>query len=112
MSSTISEPQKSEFSFQFDYFVNMLTGLKVLVTGASSGIGRASCKVMTSHGATVFGIGRNEDNLKDMVREKSISSYVVADLAVENECERAGSIPVTVSEIKCLIVCLFNFVYC
>lgn len=69
----------------------MLSGLKVLVTGASSGIGRSTCKVMSSHGALVVGIGRNEDNLKAMVEEKHISSYVVADLVGDNECERAGS---------------------
>ena len=68
----------------------MLTGLKVLVTGASSGIGRSTCQVMSGHGATVVGIGRNEDNLKEMVTDKHISSYVVADLAGDNECERAG----------------------
>lgn len=63
--------------------------MKVLVTGASSGIGRSTCKVMTAHGATVFGIGRNEKNLSDMVNENYISSYVVADLGADNECERA-----------------------
>ena len=68
----------------------MLAGLKVLVTGASSGIGRSTCRVMSAHGALVVGIGRNEDNLKSMVVEKDISSYVVADLAADNECERAG----------------------
>lgn len=68
----------------------MLTGLKVLVTGASSGIGRSTCQVMSGHGATVVGVGRNEDNLKTMLEEHHISSYVVADLAADNECERAG----------------------
>ena len=68
----------------------MLSGLKVLVTGASSGIGQSTCQVMSSHGAVVVGIGRNEDNLKAMLEDKQLSSYVVADLTMDNECERAG----------------------
>lgn len=50
---------------------------------------------MTSHGAMVVGIGRNEDNLKGMVVENDISSYVVADLAADNECARAVSAAVS-----------------
>mgnify|MGYP003386236133 CR=1 FL=1 len=68
----------------------MLAGLKVLVTGASSGIGRSTCQVMSAHGATVVGIGRNLSALEEMVSDKHIVSFVVADLALDNECERAG----------------------
>jgi hypothetical protein len=45
----------------------------------------------SGHGATVCGVGRNENNLKEMVDEKAIASYIVADLAADNECERAGT---------------------
>ena len=38
--------------------INMLTGVKCLVTGASSGIGKSCCAVMTRHGASVFGTGK------------------------------------------------------
>jgi NADP-dependent 3-hydroxy acid dehydrogenase YdfG len=68
----------------------MLTGLKVLVTGASSGIGRSTCKVMSAHGAVVVGVGRSEESLRVMQEDTHIHSYVVADLAVDNECERVG----------------------
>lgn len=67
----------------------MLAGLKVLVTGASSGIGRSTCQVMSSHGAEVFGVGRNLAALEEMVTDKHLLAFVVADLAAENECERA-----------------------
>jgi NAD(P)-dependent dehydrogenase (short-subunit alcohol dehydrogenase family) len=82
----------------------MLAGLKVLVTGASSGIGRSTCQVMSSHGAVVVGIGRNEDNLKTMVQDKHISSYVVADLAADDECERAGNLLFSVVVVIVVVV--------
>jgi NAD(P)-dependent dehydrogenase (short-subunit alcohol dehydrogenase family) len=65
-----------------------LVGYACLVTGASSGIGRATCQVLTNHGALVFGTGRNERSLQELVESKDIVSYVVADLTQPNECSR------------------------
>ena len=42
----------------------MLTGKKVLITGASSGIGRSTAIILTKEGAQVCGVGRNEEALK------------------------------------------------
>ena len=45
------------------------TGKTVLITGASSGIGRAVCKHLATSGATVVGVARSEDKLDEMRKE-------------------------------------------
>ena len=42
-----------------------LTGKRVLVTGASSGIGRAAAILISKLGATVIAVGRNEPRLEE-----------------------------------------------
>lgn len=59
---------------------SMLSGTKVLVTGASSGIGLNICKVLTSYGARVWGSGRNRGELEELLSEDLIEGYSVADL--------------------------------
>jgi NAD(P)-dependent dehydrogenase (short-subunit alcohol dehydrogenase family) len=66
--------------------------LKCLVTGASSGIGKATCKILTSYGAKVVGIGRNEEALAALKTEGSIVDFVVADITKEGECGRVVSL--------------------
>ena len=46
-----------------------LQGRHVIITGASSGIGRASALAVTERGATVFALARNADALDDLVAE-------------------------------------------
>ncbi|MGE2692183.1 SDR family oxidoreductase [Mycolicibacterium pulveris] len=46
-----------------------LVGRHVLITGASSGIGRASAIAVAERGATVFALARNADALDDLVAE-------------------------------------------
>lgn len=57
-----------------------LSNLKCLVTGASSGIGKATCISLSAEGATVIGVGRNESALDELVEGGHISDYIVADL--------------------------------
>lgn len=61
-----------------------LEGKTVLVTGASSGIGRATAIECSKMGATVVIVGRNEERLKEtmsaMVGEGH--SYIVSDMSV------------------------------
>ena len=49
-----------------------LSKLKCIVTGASSGIGRETCKVLTNQGAKVVGIGRNEEALIELKEEGGV----------------------------------------
>ncbi|MDG4664094.1 SDR family oxidoreductase [Mycobacterium sp. 236(2023)] len=46
-----------------------LVGKHVVITGASSGIGRASAVAVAAHGATVFALARNATALDDLVDE-------------------------------------------
>ncbi|MHA3023396.1 SDR family oxidoreductase [Mycobacterium sp. BMJ-28] len=46
-----------------------LVGRHVVITGASSGIGRASAVAVAQRGATVFALARNADALDDLVTE-------------------------------------------
>ncbi len=46
-----------------------LVGKHVVITGASSGIGRASAMAVAERGATVFALARNADALDDLVAE-------------------------------------------
>jgi len=43
-----------------------LSHLRCLVTGASSGIGKATCQVLSEQGAQVIGVGRNQEALKTL----------------------------------------------
>jgi thioester reductase-like protein/short-subunit dehydrogenase len=46
-----------------------LVGRHVVITGASSGIGRATAVAVAARGATVFAVARNADALDDLVAE-------------------------------------------
>lgn len=65
------------------------TGKTVVVTGGSSGIGRAICKRFAEHGANIVACGRNVEQLKKTVDacdpsgEKAI--YVKMDVANEKD---------------------------
>jgi NAD(P)-dependent dehydrogenase (short-subunit alcohol dehydrogenase family) len=53
-----------------------LTGKTILVTGASSGIGREIAILAAKHGATLFITGRDETRLKETFRQLTDSSPV------------------------------------
>jgi len=56
------------------------------VTGASSGIGRATCRVLTGYGAKVVGCGRNEQALASLKEEGGICDYIVVDITKDGAC--------------------------
>lgn len=58
------------------------------MTGASSGIGKSTCEILTGYGANVIGSGRNEEALAAMKAEGSIGDFVVADITQDGECAR------------------------
>ena len=68
--------------------IKMLSELKCLVTGASSGIGKATCQVLTSYGAKVVGTARSQEALQALQDEGSIAHHIVADVTQEGECDR------------------------
>ena len=62
---------------------------KILITGASSGIGRQIAISLDAMGAEVFITGRNPDRLREtfsMLKGKNIKSFA-ADLTEENQIE-------------------------
>eukprot|EP00055_Hartaetosiga_balthica_P004535 m.12000 g.12000 ORF g.12000 m.12000 type:complete len:259 (-) comp3933_c0_seq1:193-969(-) len=65
----------------------MLRGVRVLVTGASSGIGLATARILAREEATVIITGRKEQALKQLSEETS-ALYIASDLTQEGECKR------------------------
>ena len=69
-----------------------LEGKTVLVTGASSGIGRATAIECSKLGATLVLTGRNETALQETKELLSDSNkehlMLVADLRIEESCEK------------------------
>lgn len=69
-----------------------MQGKVVLVTGASSGIGRAAASVFAENGATVIAVGRNENELAALrmsVRSNTGSiKAALADIREESQVER------------------------
>lgn len=67
-------------------------GRVALVTGGSSGVGRATARAFAREGATVLVTGRNERNLAETVRlirdDGGNASSLVADVADEADVER------------------------
>lgn len=68
-----------------------MTGKRALVTGASSGIGRATAELFLESGATVVLVGRRRQALEDVIAalpEARTRAYpLVADLTIERDCE-------------------------
>ncbi|CAB9510426.1 Diacetyl reductase [(S)-acetoin forming] [Seminavis robusta] len=65
-----------------------LSNLKCIVTGASSGIGRATCHALAKQGAKVVGAARNEQSLAKLKNEGGVFDFVVADITKPGDCER------------------------
>ncbi|MGB7203323.1 MAG: SDR family oxidoreductase [Pyrinomonadaceae bacterium] len=70
-----------------------MQGKVVLVTGASSGIGRAAALLFAKKGATVIAVGRNESELTDLSKsvKKSGRGAItphLADLTEQSQIER------------------------
>ena len=63
-----------------------VTGKKVFVTGASSGIGRSAATCLAESGAKVVAIARRADRLKEWCDETNgETSYFVADVSNKNQ---------------------------
>jgi len=73
--------------------MGLLDGKIVFVTGASSGIGHATAKVLTSHGASVVIAARREEESKNLVAELQSDGaqieFIRTDVTVESDIEQA-----------------------
>ena len=71
----------------------LLENKVVLITGASSGIGRETAKVIASHGAKVVAAARRESELAETVSQieaaGGTATYVVTDVSDGSQVERA-----------------------
>lgn len=81
-----------------------LEGKTVLVTGASSGIGRSTAIECSKMGATVILTARNEERLQETLSqmEGDGHQYIVADLLQTEDLER---IVATVSALDGVVLC-------
>jgi len=67
-----------------------LSGRRILVVGASSGIGRAFARLAVTGGADVVVAARRRLALEELVDEAGGGRVVTADLAVAGDCTRLG----------------------
>lgn len=68
---------------------NEMQGKRVIVTGASSGIGRAAAERFLSEGASVAMVGRRSNALDEVATSDNKRGFpVIADLSKEDQTER------------------------
>ncbi len=81
-----------------------LSGKKILVTGASSGIGYECCTSIVQQGGTFIAVARREDLLKELVGQDGFDGceYIKADLGNENDI---AHIVDSVSDIDGVVHC-------
>ena len=60
-----------------------------LVTGASSGLGAETARLLSRQGATVFGIGRDIGRLAETFADVERGSYASVDVASAQACRGA-----------------------
>jgi meso-butanediol dehydrogenase / (S,S)-butanediol dehydrogenase / diacetyl reductase len=66
-----------------------LDGKIAFVTGASSGLGAETARLLSRQGATVFGIGRDTTRLAEVFADVGRGSYASVDIASAQACEDA-----------------------
>src|SRR2546423_12036791 len=86
------------------------TGKVALVTGAGSGIGRATAQALAREGATVVALGRSPDTLAETVEliqaDGGLATFAVADIT--DSAQIAAAIAAVVTEHGGLHVAVNN----
>lgn len=85
-----------------------LTGKCILVTGASSGIGRATAQLVAKLGARVVGIARNEERLGETLRSLHGDGHMVRSF----DLTQADEIPALVLQLAQEILPFSGVVHC
>src|SRR4051794_30739119 len=103
-SRSASQPSRSlpaERSSSAAYSDRMeISGSRVLLTGATGGLGRAIAKALDQRGAHLLLTGRKQDALEELARELRSAEALAADLAKREDVEalpgRAGRVDILV----------------
>lgn len=83
-----------------------LAGRRLLIVGASAGIGRSVAEQAIARGATAVLVGRREDRLDEVVAAAGAGHPVVADLASPADCARmADEAAEALGGIDGIVVC-------
>jgi meso-butanediol dehydrogenase / (S,S)-butanediol dehydrogenase / diacetyl reductase len=69
--------------------MSSLNGKVALVTGASSGLGAETARLLSRQGATVFGIARNTERLADVFADVEVGAYATVDVGSPSACRDA-----------------------
>ncbi|WP_231123817.1 SDR family oxidoreductase [Nocardioides sambongensis] len=69
-----------------------LTGTVALVTGATSGIGRAVAQALADRGARIAAVGRRQDRLEDLVRRLGPESCLAVPADLTSRSGSAGAV--------------------
>src|ERR1700730_10341709 len=82
--------------------MSTLEGKIAFVTGASSGLGAETARLLSRRGATVLGIGRDAGRLGEVFRDVARGAYPSEDIEAEQDCRDA--IERCVRELGCVDV--------
>jgi meso-butanediol dehydrogenase / (S,S)-butanediol dehydrogenase / diacetyl reductase len=69
--------------------MSTLEGKIAFVTGASSGLGAETARLLSRRGATVFGVGRDAGRLAEVFGDVEKGSYASVDIASPQACKDA-----------------------
>ncbi|WIM88105.1 SDR family oxidoreductase [Candidatus Mycobacterium wuenschmannii] len=69
--------------------MSTLEGKIVFVTGASSGLGAATARLLSRQGATVFGVGRDAERLAEVFAEIDRGTHASVDISSAQACRDA-----------------------
>jgi NAD(P)-dependent dehydrogenase (short-subunit alcohol dehydrogenase family) len=85
---------------------NGLAGRRVLVVGASAGIGRAFAQRVIAGGASVVVVGRRAERLAELVEGAATAAVVAGDVRAPSDCARiVRGAAVALGEIDLVLYC-------